>query len=69
VWDHGAEGVACGKSVLCVVAEWEIRGGPMQQAHLFVAVLGASSYTYVEAMRDEQLASWIGARRHPGPNR
>jgi len=36
-------------------------GGPVQQAHLFVAVLGASSYTYAEATRDEQLASWIGA--------
>jgi len=35
-------------------------GGPVQQAHLFVAVLGASSYTYAEATRDEQLASWIG---------
>lgn len=33
----------------------------MQQAHLFVAVLGASSYTYSEATGDEQLASWIGA--------
>ena len=38
------------------------RGGPVRQAHLFVAVLGASSYTYAEAMPDEQLASWIGAR-------
>jgi len=34
---------------------------PVQQAHLFVAVLGASSYTYAEATRDEQLASWISA--------
>ena len=31
----------------------------MQQAHLFVAVLGASSYTYSEATADEQLESWI----------
>src|SRR5690349_2964942 len=38
------------------------RGGPMLQTHLFVAVLGASSYTYAEATADEQLASWIGAR-------
>jgi transposase len=29
------------------------RGGPMQQAHLFVAVLGASSYTYAEATLDK----------------
>jgi hypothetical protein len=36
-------------------------GGPVQQAHLFVAVLGASSYTYAEATADEQLANWIGA--------
>ena len=40
---------------------YDPRGGPEQQAHLFVAVLGASSYTYAEATRDEQLASWIGA--------
>ena len=40
---------------------YDPRGGPMQQAHLFVAVLGASSYTYAEATPDEQLASWIGA--------
>jgi transposase len=37
------------------------RGGPVQQAHLFVAALGASSCTYTEATADEQLASWIGA--------
>jgi len=37
------------------------RGGLVQHAHLFVAVLGASSYTYAEATSDEQLASWIGA--------
>ena len=37
------------------------RGGPVQQAHLFVAVPGASSCTYAEATADEQLASWIGA--------
>ena len=33
----------------------------MQQAHLFVAVLGASSYTYAEATGDEQMVNWIGA--------
>jgi transposase len=33
----------------------------VQQAHLFVAVMGASSYIYAEATPDEQLASWIGA--------
>ena len=40
---------------------YDARGGPVQQAHLFVAVLGASSYTYAEVTPDEQLASWIGA--------
>lgn len=33
----------------------------MRQAHLFVGVLAASSYTYGEATGDEQLANWIGA--------
>jgi len=37
------------------------RRGPVQQAHLFVAVLGATSYTYAEATPDEHLASWIVA--------
>ena len=40
---------------------YDSRGGPALQAHLFVAVLGASSYTYAEVTPDEQLASWIGA--------
>jgi transposase len=40
---------------------YDARGGPVRQAHLFVAVIGASSYTYAEATADEQLASWIGA--------
>jgi transposase len=31
-------------------------GHPEQQAHLFVAVLGVSSYTYAAATRDAQLA-------------
>jgi transposase len=48
---------------------YDARGGPVQQAHLFVGVLGASSYTYAEVTPDEQLASWIGAHvrrvRHP----
>jgi transposase len=33
-------------------------------ASLFVAVLGASSYTYAEATRDQQLESWIQAHIH-----
>jgi transposase len=33
-------------------------------ASLFVAVLGASSYTYVDATRDQQLEAWIQAHIH-----
>jgi len=36
-------------------------GGAIEQAHLFVAVLGASSYTYAEATRDEQMINWLTA--------
>jgi transposase len=36
-------------------------GGDPQPAHLFVAVLGASSYTDAEATRDEQMMSWLTA--------
>jgi transposase len=36
-------------------------GGETQQAHLFVAVLGASSYTYAEATADEQMINWLTA--------
>ena len=35
--------------------------GDIRQAHLFVAVLGASSYTYAEATADEQLVNWLTA--------
>jgi len=35
--------------------------GEAHQAPLFVAVLGASNYTYAEAARDQQMTSWIGA--------
>jgi transposase len=34
-------------------------GGPTEEAHLFVAVLGASSYTYAESTRDEQMINWL----------
>jgi transposase len=36
-------------------------GGEPRQASIFVAVLGASSYTYAEATWTEGLADWIGA--------
>src|ERR1043166_5780618 len=33
-------------------------------APLFVAALGASSYTFAEAMRDQQMESWLCAHMH-----
>ena len=36
--------------------------GEVHEAHLFVAALGASSYTYAEARWTERLPDWIGAR-------
>jgi len=38
--------------------------GEVRQASLFVAVAGASSYTYAEATRDQQMESWIQAHIH-----
>lgn len=35
--------------------------GEIHPASLFVAVLGASNYTYAEANENQQMASWIGA--------
>lgn len=32
-----------------------------RRAHIFVAVLGASNYTYAEARLSEALSDWIGA--------
>ena len=38
--------------------------GQAWPASLFVSVLGASSYTYAEATRDQQLQAWIQAQIH-----
>ena len=38
--------------------------GQSRPAHLFVAVLGASNYTYTEAFENTQLPSWIEAHVH-----
>jgi transposase len=38
--------------------------GKTRQAHLFVAVLGASSLSYAEARWSETLADWIGCHVH-----
>ncbi len=35
--------------------------GQITQAEIFVAVLGASNYTYAEAVESQNLPSWIGA--------
>jgi len=37
------------------------RTGEMRQVQIFVAVLGASNYTYAEAVETQSLADWIGA--------
>jgi transposase len=38
--------------------------GEVWQASLFVMVLGASSYTYAEATRDQQMTAWLSAHIH-----
>ena len=38
--------------------------GEVHEAHLFVAAMGASSYTYAEARWTETLPDWIGAHVH-----
>ena len=38
--------------------------GDIREAPLFVAALGASSYTYAEAFEDQQLRSWIDGHMH-----
>jgi transposase len=37
------------------------QGGPVREASLFVAVLGASNYTYAEATWGQGLGDWLGA--------
>lgn len=43
------------------VAVIEAGTGALRRAHIFVAVLGASNYTYAEARWSEALPDWIGA--------
>jgi transposase len=38
--------------------------GKVTQAEIFVAVLGASNYTFAEATADQSLASWVGSHVH-----
>src|SRR5205809_3914132 len=42
------------------VAVFDAATGMERRAHIFVAVLGASNYTYAEARWSEGLADWIG---------
>jgi len=39
----------------------DLAGGIAQRAHIFVAVLGASNYTFACATVSESLADWLGA--------
>jgi transposase len=43
------------------VPVFEVATGEERRAHIFVAVLGASNYTYAEARWSEALPEWIGA--------
>ena len=43
------------------VPVFDAAAGMDRRAHIFVAVLGASNYTYAEARWSEGLADWIGA--------
>jgi transposase len=38
--------------------------GEIRKAHIFVAVMGASNFTYAEATWTQGLADWIGAHTH-----
>jgi transposase len=40
---------------------YDPRGGPEREASIFVAVLGASNYTYAEATASQELENWIGS--------
>ena len=39
----------------------DVAGGIAQRAHVFVAVLGASNYTFATATAAESMADWLGA--------
>jgi len=40
---------------------YDPQNGEIRPASLFVAVLGASNYTYAEASENQQMVAWIGA--------
>ena len=39
--------------------------GTIRQVQIFVAVLGASNYTYAEATWSQQIEDWVGAMSGP----
>ena len=43
---------------------YDHHSGAVRPASLFMVVLGASSYSYVEVTRDQQMESWIRAHEH-----
>jgi len=43
---------------------YDRHSGECWQAPLFVAALGASSYTWAEATRDQQMEAWLGCHVH-----
>jgi len=48
----------CGETVTI-----RLKNGETRQAQIFVAVLGASNYTYAEATLSQSLEDWVGANR------
>ena len=40
---------------------FDLAGGISERAHIFVAVLGASNYTFAYATASESMADWLGA--------
>ena len=42
----------------------DAKTGEVSKAHIFIAVLGASNYTYAEAVSSESLPCWINAHIH-----
>jgi transposase len=43
------------------ISIYDRKGGPERPASIFVAVLGASNYTYAEATASQELENWIGS--------
>ena len=43
------------------ISIYDPQGGPEREASIFVAVLGASNYTYAEATASHELENWIGS--------